>query len=114
MREESVVIPSINRTIVFKIGKNAKDNHDIIDEASGDDMWFHVDERTSCHIIASIPEDITRKEMKYIIKQGAVLCKKYSYPNIKKLGINYARIKNVTKTEVPGEVIVKEESKIVI
>lgn len=105
MKTQSILIPSINKTIEYTIGQNAQDNHDIIDNALENDMWFHINNKPSCHIIASIPDDIKRKEMKYIIKQGAVLCKQYSYPAVKNLEIVYTKIKNITKTEKIGQVI---------
>ena len=69
MKTQSILIHSINKTIEYTIGQNAQDNHDIIDDALENDMWFHINNKPSCHIIASIPDDIKRKEMKYIIKQ---------------------------------------------
>ena len=33
------------------IGKNAKENWDIIDMAEPDDIWFHLSYYPSCHLI---------------------------------------------------------------
>jgi predicted ribosome quality control (RQC) complex YloA/Tae2 family protein len=93
--------------IDFKIGKNANDNIDIINESGPNDLWFHISESASCHVIATIPDDITfnKKQIMYIIKQGAILCKQHSkYKSQKKLNIVYTPIKFVTPTDNTGSV----------
>jgi len=89
-----------------KIGKNDKDNFDIIDKANSDDIWFHLNNYPSCHVIASIDEIIKKKNLRYIIKKGALLCKANSkYKSDKDISIIYTTIKNVKKTEKIGSVI---------
>ena len=93
--------------IEFKIGKNANDNIDIVNAADPNDLWFHISETASCHVIATIPNDIhfNKKQIMYIIKQGAILCKQYSkYKSQKKLNIVYTQIKNITLADTPGSV----------
>jgi predicted ribosome quality control (RQC) complex YloA/Tae2 family protein len=103
-------IPKVG-TITYKLGENAEDNFKIIDEADPKDIWFHVHNQPSCHVIATIPEGIDRKNIKYIITQGALVLKENSkFKSVKKLEIVYARIKNVTKTEPVGSVNVTEET----
>jgi predicted ribosome quality control (RQC) complex YloA/Tae2 family protein len=99
-------ISNLNLTITYYIGKNANDNFKIIDEANINDIWFHIKDYPSCHVIASISnQNIDRKNMKYIIKRGALLCKQKSkYANIKNLEIIYTEIKNVSKTSTIGSV----------
>jgi predicted ribosome quality control (RQC) complex YloA/Tae2 family protein len=94
--------------ITFKSDIN---NDVIIDAASPNDIWFHVDNKPSCHIIASVPDNISRADIGYIINQGVVLCKKHSYPSEKKLPILYTRIKNIQKTNIPGRIFISEEDK---
>jgi predicted ribosome quality control (RQC) complex YloA/Tae2 family protein len=93
--------------INFQIGKNAQDNFNIIDQANENDLWFHLADYPSCHVIASIPNlNISKKELKKIIKQGALLCKINSkYKKENNLEVIYTEVKNVKKTEVIGEVI---------
>jgi len=106
-----IFVPGLNKVIQFYIGKNAKHNNEIIDASSEDDIWFHVKDLPSSHIIAIIPEDITdKKDLQYIIRRGALLCKSRSkYNSIKKLDIIYTQVKNITKTEIEGMVIIKNE-----
>lgn len=111
MKTEVISIPIINCEITFTIGQNAVENDHIIDIAASNDIWFHVDNKKSCHVVASIPDNFDRKDIKYIVSQGAVLCKKYSYPKEKKLPILFAKIKNIQKTNVPGLVFVPEDCK---
>jgi predicted ribosome quality control (RQC) complex YloA/Tae2 family protein len=107
MKSEIISIDGEN--ITFFIGGNAKENFEIIDSAKPDDLWFHVDDLPSCHVIAAI-SDITdnksKKDIRYIVKQGALLCKKYSkYKSVYGLPITYTYISNVHKTDVVGSVI---------
>lgn len=111
MKTQIIYIPGIKCEITYTIGQNAEDNDAIIDAASPNDLWFHVDNKPSCHIIASVPDNVSRADIGYIINQGVVLCKKHSYPSEKKLPILYTRIKNIKKTNIPGRVFISEEDK---
>jgi predicted ribosome quality control (RQC) complex YloA/Tae2 family protein len=89
--------------VQFLIGKNAKDNFRIIDLAKPADIWFHVEDKPSCHIVAILPERVNKKDLRYIVKQGAVLCKQHSkYVSEKNLPIIFTTIDNVVKTDTPG------------
>jgi predicted ribosome quality control (RQC) complex YloA/Tae2 family protein len=111
-----IFVPGLNKIIQFYIGKNAKHNNQIIDAANDDDIWFHVKDLPSCHIIAVIPEDIIdKKDLRYIIKRGALLCKSRSkYTSIKKLDIVYTNVKNITKTEIEGTINITNEKIVTI
>lgn len=110
-----IYLKNINKNITFCIGQNAQDNFDVIDAASEEDMWFHVKDLPSCHVVAKIPEGIDRKEMRSVIKRGAILCKQHSkYKASDKLYIIYTRLKNIQKTDTPGSVITTNVSTIAI
>lgn len=96
----------IINNVTYYIGKNKEENFEIIDQADLDDIWFHVNEFPSCHVIASLKDvNYNKKELYKIIKYGAVLCKKYSkYASVKNLDIIYTKIKNVKKTDIIGTV----------
>ena len=92
----------------YVIGKDAQDNFDIIDAAEIYHWWFHIDGQSSGHVIAKTDKDIDKKKLRYVIKQGAVLCKQYSRcASMKNVKIVYARICDVEKTDKTGMVIVK-------
>jgi len=119
MPEKTIFIPQIGKgiDIQYLIGENAKDNFRIIDIANPNDIWFHVEDKPSSHIIALLPADtpLSKKDTQYIIKQGAVLCKQYSkYASEKKLSIIYTNIHNVKKTEIPGSVETTMVKRVVI
>lgn len=113
--EKSIFIPSIQKNILFKIGKNAEGNFRIIDLSKPEDLWFHVgDGLSSEHVVASITNlhndefRLDKKQLRDIVTQGCVLCKKHSkYNNKKELEIEYTEIKNVSKTDRTGMVCVK-------
>jgi predicted ribosome quality control (RQC) complex YloA/Tae2 family protein len=114
MKTENLFLQGLNREITFYIGQDKNENFDVIDKGEPDDIWFHANEISSCHVIAIIPKDILHKDLKYIIKAGALLCKKYTN-KLKKLTnteIIYTQIKNIEKTEHSGCVKVKNEKKL--
>lgn len=98
---------------LIKIGENAKDNDEIIKEAKETDIWFHISELPSCHVVieCSTEYPINKKMISHcanLVKQNG------KYKNIPKLKINYTEIKNVTRTNVPGKVIVNGKFKSII
>ena len=88
MKTQEVFIDKIRDNILFKIGTNAQENWDLIDESDENDLWFHVNGLPSCHVVASIhnSENYNRNEIAYVAKQVAILCKQHSkYVSQKKL-----------------------------
>ena len=83
------------------IGKNAKENWILLDNADQNDYWFHLSDYPSCHIICKpYNTDLEKKEIKYI----AILCK-----------INTNRCKSMTNIYVDYTLVkyVKKDDKIV-
>lgn len=113
-KTEVKFIQGLNQEITFHVGKSANGNFEIIDNAGENDLWFHVDKEASPHVIAVIPEKIDKKSIKYIVKQGAILCKQNSNFRTSKqpVSIIYSKVKNINKTNVCGTVTV-DEGKIV-
>lgn len=105
---KTVDFPKLGVSVDFHIGQNAADNFDIIAAADPHHLWFHVAGQSSCHVIAAIPNTFDRKEIRYIVKQGAVLCKQHSScASQKNISITYARVCDVQKTVIIGTVIVQ-------
>ena len=104
MKTENIFIPKLKETVTFYIGKNAKDNFDVIDMGSQDDIWFHANNESSSHVVAIIPPDIDKKELKSIITIGARLCKQNTskLSSLKNVEIIYTQLKHVSKTSVLG------------
>lgn len=116
MKTELLFLQGLNKEITFYIGQHKNDNFDVIDKGAPNDIWFHANKISSCHVIAIIPNELPKKEIKYIIKAGALLCKKYTnkLKNSKQTEIIYTHIKNIDKTQHLGFVNVKNEKMIII
>ena len=100
-----------NNDITYRLGRNAQENFDLIDEADPEDWWFHLADESSGHCI--IDSSIVDKEM---IIFASNLVKEYSkLKNNKKVKVIYTQVKNITKTKTIGMVIVKKyEGEIII
>ena len=97
----------------IKIGKNANENDNIIKEAKETDIWFHLADFPSCHVIIECSKNcpIDNKMIKYcadLVKQNG------KYKNIPKIKVNYTEIKNISRTNIPGQVIIKGKVKSII
>jgi len=117
MHKVTKYIDAINEYIEFRVGQNAKENFDLIDDSEADDLWFHISKTSSCHVVASIPPDnnYDKKIIKRIAVQGAVICKQYSnYKSEKVVHVIYTKIHNLVKTPKVGAVSVGEYKTIVI
>ena len=112
---KTIKFNNLNLEVEFVIGKNAKENFDIIDDASGHHIWFHVKDSSSSHVIARLEENLKKKDLRYILKQGAILCKQYSkMASAKNVEIIYSNVCNVTKTNIIGTVNVSNEKSLMI
>jgi len=98
-----------NHEITFYIGKNSADNFAVLDAADENDMWFHLQDVPSCHVVASLKDHdmANKKELHKIIVAGACLCKKNTakYASTSYVEVIYTKVKNVVKTEVIGSVL---------
>lgn len=104
MKEELFEYDANIYTII--IGKNKNDNFAIIDESVETDIWFHVENEPSCHVILKNTGK-THDIPKQVIKRCAYLCKINSKAKTqKKSTVIYTTINNVIKTEIPGQVTV--------
>jgi predicted ribosome quality control (RQC) complex YloA/Tae2 family protein len=115
MKTENIFINALNTEITYYIGKNQQENFDVIDKGNINDLWFHANNISSCHVVCNVPENLTRKELHYIIKKGALLCKNNTnkLKNLKNVEITYTYIKNIIKTDVLGCVITKNTKNII-
>lgn len=103
-------------SVTYYIGKTQQENHDVIDLGSSSDLWFHLADTSSCHVVAIVPPEIDRKERGKIIKQGALLCKQHTAKaaSQKRVTVTYAPLSAVTKEQIPGSVTVSEPKTIVV
>ncbi len=117
MKSKEIYIPKISSEITYWIGSNAQDNINIIEQAEPTDIWFHVADYPSAHVIARVSHlnKLDKKSIQSIVTQGAVLCKQVSkYSSVKNLGITWAYVSNITPTDVLGTVNVSCGKNIII
>jgi predicted ribosome quality control (RQC) complex YloA/Tae2 family protein len=97
----------ISHAITYHVGENAEENEEIIDAANADDLWFHGQGFSSCHVIVNVAGlNLDKKQKRQIVTQGAVLCKQYcKYSYMSDLAIIYTEVKNVQKTNIKGTVV---------
>lgn len=116
MKTEVVFLEGLDRDITFYIGRNQNENFAVIDKGKPDDLWFHANGVSSCHVVAILPNDISKADRKYIIKAGALLCKKYTnkLASINGVEIGYTEIINIQKTKTPGCVKITSQKTIKI
>jgi len=127
-------IPSLKINVVYKIGGSAKNNFEIIDQSDPHDMWFHLKDISSCHVIACLKnirfttrddelpnfydinfDTLDKKEKQQIITQGALLCKQYSkLKSSKNVDVIYTKIEDVYKTNVVGSVLTRNAKTVVV
>jgi predicted ribosome quality control (RQC) complex YloA/Tae2 family protein len=115
MKTEIVFIQGLKKEVTFYIGKNQSENFEVIDKGSPDDLWFHAKDVSSCHVVCELPANLNKKEISYIIKTGALLCKNNTnkLKGLSNVEIIYTKIENITKTKVHGCVITENTKKIV-
>ena len=113
--EKTISFPQLQIEVEYVVGKNADENFELIDDAEDYHIRFHVKGHSSSHVIAKLEDDLKKKDLRYIIKQGAILCKQYSkLSSSKNVEIIYTQIKNITKMDIPGSVCTQNEKTITI
>ena len=91
----------------FKIGLNAKDNTNLVKQASQQDLWFHVQNGTSAHVI--LTHDQISPDT---ISAAAHACKSHSkFKHVRKVKIMYCEVKNLKAGSKPGQVLIKSNKK---
>lgn len=116
MKIEKVLIQGLDKEITFIIGKNKSENFEVIDMGGENDLWFHANDISSCHVVCLLSDpDIDKKDLRYIIKTGALLCKNNTnkLKSMKNVEIIYTQIKNITKTDIDGCVLTQNTKSIV-
>lgn len=90
--------------IEYYVGCNKRENAYILEIAFIQDLWFHVESGSSCHVLARVPRGfikLTKKQKNTIIHMGCMLCKvnTMSLMNKSNVKINYTEVKNIKKVE---------------
>lgn len=109
-----------DKTWDILVGTNAKENWKLIDESDPFDLWLHVENYPSGHVV--IREKLLGKQdlsvsdyPNQIIAIGADYCKSQSkYSHIPKLKIVYTQICNLKKGKEIGSVFISKEKFILV
>ena len=112
-------IPSKMYTEVFngnyhiRLGKTQQENDTIVRTSPQTALWFHLKDFPSAHAVVTniVKPGVYDKE---VIIRAATLVKdnaKQGVNNLQKLSVNYLPIKNVKRTEIPGQVILTKTPK---
>jgi predicted ribosome quality control (RQC) complex YloA/Tae2 family protein len=105
------------------VGQNAKENWQLIEIAEPFDLWFHLDDKSSGHVIIKEIFNGNKnmcRDSKYfgypyeIIIKGAEYCKSQSKYKMSKVTIVYTTIENIKKGKDVGSVIIRKYSQFVI
>lgn len=113
MKQETVYDTKLESDLTITIGGNAEENWKIIDAANQNDLWFHLEDHPSAHVILAMPDGKTSKDLnKQTLIHCAVICKQHSkFPTISnqnKMSVIYTETKNVTKADKEGAVYTKK------
>jgi len=96
----------VKDNIKYRLGKNAIENFKLIDDAielNDNYWWFHIDDYPSGHCLI-----YTENIEKYMLLYAGKLVKENSKQrNNKKVKIVYTQIKNIKKTKIIGQVLIK-------
>ncbi len=93
--------------VVFRIGKNASDNTQLIKDSNKDWYWFHLDKFPSCHVIVC-KDELNEDD---IITAGN-LVKDNSKYKFKNIGINYCKVDNLLHGTDAGSVHFKSNRQV--
>jgi predicted ribosome quality control (RQC) complex YloA/Tae2 family protein len=115
MKIQKIYDNCINEELIIIIGTSALENWKIIDESDENDIWFHLDNYPSSHVILKTNNKTLESLNKQTLIHCGSICKKHSkYSNIKNIDVIYTLIKNITKSTEIGSVNTKLTKKIKI
>jgi len=122
MKTETIYFQNIQKSFTFWISENEEEPFKMLDLAKPQDMWFHSEKYSSCHVIISLDKDaeidLSKKERNTILKRGAFLCKTHTKKlrclPATTLSFLYCKIENIRRTEKAGQVITVNTKTIMI
>ena len=87
----------------IKIGKSAAENTELVKNANKSDIWFHLSDSPSCHVVLTCETKLNQINRQVILR-CAYLCKMHSKTS-HNCKVIYTQIENVQITRIPGQVI---------
>lgn len=108
MKEHTLKDIKLDTEMTYFVGTNAQDNWDLISASNPNDIWFHLQNVSSCHVVLKM-NDLTLEQLsKQTILHCASKCKASKHANLN-MNVIYTEIKNISKAQVVGSVYVKNE-----
>ena len=102
------------KTYIIYAGKDAKSNDQLLDNCDSEDIWFHVADQSSGHVILKNEEKSTVKKVpRQVLKRCACICKATIRAK-STCDVIYTQRKNITKTETLGCVLTKNTKSITV
>lgn len=102
----------VENDVVFKVGKNSRENWELIGKSQPQDMWFHLEGHPSPHVVMTTPLQGANKRD---IMHAAFLCKLHSkFKDHHRVSVIYTEIKYVKLGEKEGSVIPKRVRKVCV
>ena len=114
MKTEKIYDSKLEVELEMLIGENAQDNWDIIDKAESFDLWFHLDDHPSCHIILKLPDKHSKCNKQTLFHCASICKQKSKLKNEKKVSVIYTQRSNITKGDKPGMVYTNKTNKLTI
>jgi len=113
MKTEIFTYGSAEYTI--NIGKNKDENWQLIDNASGTDIWFHIDGQPSCHVVLNNDQKVKLRDIpRQVLKRCAYLCKINSAAKtMPKCNVIYTVMSEIKKTDIVGQVVINCATKLI-
>lgn len=103
----------VDSNIKYKLGRNARENFELIDEAQELDpeyWWFHISEHPSGHCLVH-----SKTMTKDMVLLAGNLVKSYSkLKDQKRVKIIYTQVKYIEKTKTMGQVLVNQSNEITL
>jgi predicted ribosome quality control (RQC) complex YloA/Tae2 family protein len=101
------------KTYLINIGGNRCENANLIETSTSNDIWFHLDEIPSTHVIMKNGDNLNSIP-RQVIKRCAYLCKinTNAAKSLPKCKVIYTTISNIQTTNIPGRVIAKNTKSI--
>jgi predicted ribosome quality control (RQC) complex YloA/Tae2 family protein len=102
-----------NEDYHIRLGKNQKENDNIVRTSPQNALWFHLRDFPSGHAVVTnikkpgVYDSVVIIRAATLVKDGA----KEGVNNLQKVSINYLPIKNVKRTDTPGQVILTKTPK---
>ena len=95
------------QNVLIKLGENAKENMQLISEASPHHIWLHLDAFPSGHCIieTSFPLSSHTEDHNALIQGAGNFCLQHTkFKNLKHIKVSVTYVSNLKKTDKIGEV----------